>query len=128
MARCLVITRGFERKAERRAHHANHQQHGQRRDRKNQVIEKTVVVEVDAEQAAAAGDLQSVFTAGPIAELIGEEILQLRERQRDHGEIDAGGANRNAADEQGTHGAYATATAAAATSGTCAFAMRIVTT
>ena len=57
---------------------------------------------MNAEQMAARHLLDAVLAAGE-RRLQAEEIDHLRQRQRDHGEVDAGPADRQVAEEQPQH-------------------------
>ena len=67
--------------------------------REHQVIHRDVVRQVDdAEQVAARHTLQTVLAAGRLP-LQHDEIHHLRQRQRDHREVDAGTADRQHAEQ-----------------------------
>ena len=75
----------------------NQKQHQQR---PHEIIEGRSVIEIDeAAEIAVTADVEPVVAA-ILVEADPEEIDHLAERQRDHDEIDAGGTQRDKADDE----------------------------
>ena len=85
----LVIADGLENLAEGRMNDPVDKEEADQEDRGNEVIEAAVVIEVDeAERRAAWNGLNAILSARK-GRLQRKEIAHLREREGDHGEIDA---------------------------------------
>ena len=63
-------------------------------------VERLGLHQFDAEEGGRDA-LQPVLAAGQVAPLVGDEVDHLREREGDHGEVDAGPAHRQVADRDG---------------------------
>ncbi len=79
------------------------QQESHQKYRRSHPVHRHIVVQVDEpEQVPARHLLDAVLTAGKRC-LQTEEVDHLRQRQSDHGEVDAGAADRQIAQHQAQH-------------------------
>ncbi len=78
--------------AERRAHQHVHQHHRHGEEREHQIEERHLVRQIEAEIRPAA-EIDAVVAAGERIPAIGQAPDALAERERDHQEIDAAGAD-----------------------------------
>ncbi|KAG0923968.1 hypothetical protein G6F31_019305 [Rhizopus arrhizus] len=90
----LVLADTLQGRAEARGHHAAEPPHEQREQHQHQVIEADVMGQIDARQRGIARQVQPVFAA-VLAQRDKDVEQHLRERQRDHDEVHAAGAQRN---------------------------------
>ncbi len=89
MVRGLVLADRLEHFAERRIDDAVDQQKAGEHDDENEDVHRHLVGQIEhAEQVAARHRLDAVLAAGELRPQR-EEIHHLRQRQRDHGEVDA---------------------------------------
>ena len=96
----LVLADGFQDLAEWRMDRPLDEQEADDEHGQHEIIHRQAVVQVDdAEQIAARHALDAVLAMGE-RRLQAEEIQHLRQRQRDHGEIDALAADGDAADDE----------------------------
>src|SRR5215472_2172821 len=79
---------------------ASHEPNAEKKNGEYDVVESLIVLEVDdPEQASSRNGLQSVFTAGEGSLQI-DEVHQLGQSQRDHGEINALPSDDQASDNE----------------------------
>ena len=99
----LVVANRLEHLPEGRMDDAIDEEEGEGEDREDEVVHRRVAREVDhAEELAARHRLDAVLAAGE-RRLEGVEEDHLRERERDHREVDALAPNREQAREHAEH-------------------------
>src|SRR5271157_4936123 len=84
----LVLANCFQHLAEGRVNGAVNEDEAKKEDRKNDIVELAVILQVDHQKVPARDALDSVFTAGK-RRLQKEEVHQLRQCQCNHGEINS---------------------------------------
>ena len=100
----LALANAHQAAAERGAHQRVHAQKRNREQAEDQVEERHLVCEVDAEFGTLP-QIDAVVAAGQRVPAVGEPPHALSERERDHQKIDAGGADREQAEQGGKQSA-----------------------
>src|SRR6266545_1758548 len=95
-----VVADGHQHPAERRMHDPPGGEHAEADDRQGRVVEVERVGQVHAEEPARDA-LQAVLAARDAAPLVGDEVHHLCERERHHGEVNAGTPDRQVPDRHG---------------------------
>ena len=99
----VVVAQREHGAAEARGHEAGERDQRQHEDRERDVVERERVLEIEhavAEREERAGADVEAFVAAVALHRVGEVVQHLRERQRDHDEVDAARAQRDRADDE----------------------------